>query len=187
MANLDLIYIYLIRHGEAGKSWTEDPDPGLSDIGENQAKETAKWLLGELTNDSYQVWSSPLLRAQQTAEAFQQDYIINPGFAEIPSPPTIPIAKRGEWLREIFMQKIADLDPTLLQWRANMINELKQINQTTLIFSHFMVVNALTGWITGQERLVHFKPDYCSITKIAKKGAQFEIIQLGNEMDTLVR
>ena len=37
MAENDEINIYLIRHGEAGKSWDEDPDPGLSNKGEKQS------------------------------------------------------------------------------------------------------------------------------------------------------
>jgi len=33
------INIILIRHGEASASWGDDPDPGLSQLGENQAIE----------------------------------------------------------------------------------------------------------------------------------------------------
>ena len=36
--NENLIQIYLIRHGEAEKSWDEDSDPGLSDLGKEQSK-----------------------------------------------------------------------------------------------------------------------------------------------------
>ena len=32
------INIILVRHGEASASWSEDPDPGLSKDGINQAK-----------------------------------------------------------------------------------------------------------------------------------------------------
>ena len=45
------ISIILIRHGEAAASWSEDPDPGLSDNGHEQAENL-------LIHDCYQVFSS---------------------------------------------------------------------------------------------------------------------------------
>ena len=38
MSKNDEINIYLVRHGEAGKSWDEDLDPGLSDKGKEQSR-----------------------------------------------------------------------------------------------------------------------------------------------------
>ena len=43
--NEDLIQIYLIRHGEAEKSWDEDSDPGLSDLGKQQSKEIIEIMI----------------------------------------------------------------------------------------------------------------------------------------------
>ena len=40
MSKNDEINIYLVRHGEAGKSWDEDRDPGLSDRGKEAIKKT---------------------------------------------------------------------------------------------------------------------------------------------------
>ena len=47
MSKNDEINIYLVRHGEAGKSWDEDLDPGLSDKG----KEQSRRLVSQLEND----------------------------------------------------------------------------------------------------------------------------------------
>ena len=46
--NEDLIQIYLIRHGEAEKSWDEDSDPGLSDLGKQQSKEIIEIMIEKL-------------------------------------------------------------------------------------------------------------------------------------------
>ena len=36
--------IWIVRHGEAAASWEKDPDPGLSNLGQLQAEETATAL-----------------------------------------------------------------------------------------------------------------------------------------------
>ena len=39
MKNDKEIKIYIVRHGEAGKSWSEDSDPGLSNKGKSQSED----------------------------------------------------------------------------------------------------------------------------------------------------
>lgn len=104
MSKNDEINIYLVRHGEAGKSWDEDLDPGLSDKG----KEQSRRLVSQLENDfallNFKAISSPLARAQETAIPLQEkhgfDIEIYKTFAEIPSP-GIEIGQGSTWLREM--------------------------------------------------------------------------------------
>ena len=49
MSKNDEINIYLVRHGEAGKSWDEDPDPGLSDRGKGQSRKLVSQLDDDFT------------------------------------------------------------------------------------------------------------------------------------------
>lgn len=65
--------LYLVRHGATDNNRADPPllqgrrtDPGLSAEGRSQAERTAKWLS---TQPVAKVYSSPLLRARQTAEA----------------------------------------------------------------------------------------------------------------------
>ncbi len=62
--------IFLVRHGEAAASWGQASDPGLSELGIEQASaaaETLRPLLGLETR----LLSSPLKRACDTASKFQ--------------------------------------------------------------------------------------------------------------------
>ena len=60
--------VWIVRHGEAAASWEADPDPALSELGRSQAEATSLALLELLPND-VSIISSPLRRAQETAEA----------------------------------------------------------------------------------------------------------------------
>ena len=55
--------IYLVRHGEAAAQWSEDLDPGLSDLGRRQAADVGARLreIGPLA-----LVSSPLARARES-------------------------------------------------------------------------------------------------------------------------
>ena len=66
-------WLYLIRHGATDNNRAKPPrlqgrrtDPGLSDEGLDQAKRTGRFLADV---PMHAVYSSPLLRARQTAEA----------------------------------------------------------------------------------------------------------------------
>ena len=189
-ANNNEVNIYLIRHGEAGKSWDEDADPGLSEKGIKQSEKIVSHLTEELKGKSFDVISSPLLRAQQTAIPLQKvlnfEISINNSFAEIPSP-GIKLSERKLWLRNIFDSKIIDLKNPQLEWREQIIKSLIDLKRHTLIFSHFMVINCVAGWIKQQEKVVNFYPNNCSITKISKKEEELELIKLGDELSTIVQ
>ena len=87
--------LFLVRHGEAAASWGEAPDPGLSELGQQQAEAAAKLLGQHIGNDTLLI-SSPLQRALETAEPLagllQQPVCEEAVFREIPSP--VPLAQR---------------------------------------------------------------------------------------------
>lgn len=190
MSKNDEINIYLVRHGEAGKSWDEDLDPGLSDKG----KEQSRRLVSQLENDfallNFKAISSPLARAQETAIPLQEkhgfDIEIYKTFAEIPSP-GIEIGQRSAWLRGMFKVKISDLESPQEKWRSSIVQSIQDISGDTIIFSHFMVINCVVGWINNFDNLVGFYPDNCSITKIINRNGELELTQLGNELSTVIQ
>ena len=189
MANKESITIYLIRHGEAKASWDEDKDPGLSQKGKEQSRCLVKEILCELPTD-IKVISSPLLRAKETAFPLQNkmgfDLEINKVFSEIPSP-GIPLSERRNWLRDIFNIKVKDLKKPQQKWRDKINESLKLIQKDTLIFSHFMVINSVVGWINKSEKFVNFYPDNCSITEIKKHEEKFKITELGRDLPTIIQ
>lgn len=182
--------IYLIRHGEAAQAWDQAADPILSANGIDQAKTLAEEYLPIIENKGFQLISSPLARAQQTAMPFQKGLNttvnINTNFAEIPSP-GIALADRRNWLKALFSKNISDLETPQLAWRTNIIQAIETLEKDTLIFSHFMTINAIVGWINKDKRVVSYYPNYCSITQIEKTGNQFVIKSLGKELPTIVR
>lgn len=182
--------IYLIRHGEAAQAWDEAPDPVLSKNGHQQAQQLADAYLPLLNSTDFQLVTSPLARAQETAIPFQEGLtispIINANFAEIPSP-GIALADRRNWLKALFAKKITELEQPQLDWRNDIISGIQSLEKNTLIFSHFMTINAIVGWIRGNEKVVSYYPNYCSITKIEKVDNQFFIRSLGKELTTIIQ
>ena len=110
--------IYLVRHGEASAHWTDATDPGLSMLGNEQARTVAKRLapLGPLT-----IATSPLRRARETAAplatAWQTAARIVAAVAEIPSP-DIPIGERSTWLTRLMQGSWSSTDSVLHAWRG---------------------------------------------------------------------
>jgi hypothetical protein len=93
--------IYMVRHGQADSAWHESPDPGLSELGRQQAA-TAAQQLHHLNN--VHIISSPLLRCQQTAQPFAEvkhtSVSIHSEVSEIPTPSNIAFEQRGPWLQQ---------------------------------------------------------------------------------------
>ena len=52
--------IFLIRHGEAAQSWDQSADPGLSELGKEQALECFNALDGNEDLNQFNLVSSPL-------------------------------------------------------------------------------------------------------------------------------
>ena len=50
-------HIILVRHGEASAKWSVHPDPGLSELGHEQAKDAGRLMKEKIS--SYQLLSSP--------------------------------------------------------------------------------------------------------------------------------
>lgn len=180
--------IFLVRHGEAAAAWGQDPDPGLSDLGKEQAMATTEKLLPKL-GDAIQVISSPLLRAQETAHPLlkvrQGELVINNAFREIPAP--VPLADRQTWLRGFMQQSWSEQPEGLLQWRANALAQLQELTTPTVIFSHFLVLNAIVGAIEARPETLVFWPDNASITQLELgSNGELSLVALGDQMDTVI-
>ena len=189
MLNNEAIQIFLIRHGEAEKPWHEDPDPGLSVKGQRHAESVCSKFNPNLQLEEMRIMTSPLKRASETAKIFQNhldiELITSPAFSELPSP-GIDLSERPEWLQGIFGQSVSEIDDNLIQWRNQIIENVQNINHHTLIFTHFMVINCIVGWIQGLEKLVNFRPAYCSITHLQRSDNRLNVIQRGIEMNSII-
>lgn len=66
------MHLYLLRHGDAAETATDDASRSLTTLGKDQALIAARALKKfNVTPD--ELWCSPLLRAKQTAEVVRQE------------------------------------------------------------------------------------------------------------------
>jgi broad specificity phosphatase PhoE len=180
--------LYLVRHGRATAGWNVDPDPGLDDLGRQQAERMADQLqpLGPLA-----LLSSPLLRCQQTAAVLSHRWsvavTIEPRVAEIPSPEGVPMTERVEWLRLAMSGEWASLGQRYTQFRDVVAACLAEITVDTVVASHFIAINAAIGAACNDDRVVIRSLDNCSITIIDVVDGRLHFVEGGHEADTLIR
>lgn len=175
--------IFLVRHGEAASSWAQSPDPGLSELGWEQARATAQ-ILQPMLCSQVQLYSSPLARAQATAEplatALALPVRVNEAFQEIRAP--VPLKQRQIWLRQFMQQRWDQQSPDLHDWRAKAVEALLQMSSPAVVYTHFLLINAVVGQILGDPNTLHFWPDNASITHLRRGEKELELVTLGAQM-----
>jgi broad specificity phosphatase PhoE len=177
--------IYLIRHGEPAGSWGAHPNPGLTPLGAKQAEAAAEALA---TLGAKRAITSPLQRCRETAAPFEKlmetHARIDTGVGEVITPPGIE--DRAAWLKGVMAGSWTGVGPEFDQWRANVLAAVERVQDETAVFSHFVAINVIVGLLTGDDRVVIFKPGHCSITKLTRHGGKFAIAELGSEAATVV-
>ena len=189
---LSSLQIALVRHGRASAGWDTAVDPGLDDLGRKQADEAAKKLDLIFVGQRVQIVSSPLLRCQQTAEPFAElrttPVRVCAVVAEIPSPNGVEISGRVDWLRVAMQGTWSDLGGEYVEFRDSVMKFVRSLETSTVVFSHFIAINAAIGSLTGDDRLVIRSLDNCSVTLLDRDSAgNLRIAQTGHEADTLIR
>ncbi|MEY3805574.1 MAG: hypothetical protein RIR69_386 [Actinomycetota bacterium] len=184
--------IYMVRHGRAAAGWNVDPDPGLDELGRSQSLAVASRLssLGPLP-----VISSPLLRCQQTAfplsTAWKQEVCIESAVGEIPSPEGYALENRVEWLREVMAGTWTDVAASSGEhyrtYRRRLADFLKSVESDTVVFSHYIAINAAIGEALNDDRVVIRQLDNCSVTIFDLHDGALDVVELGGEADTLIR
>lgn len=182
--------LYLVRHAKAAARFDEDPDPGLSDEGKEAAVDLALTLepLGPTP-----IYTSPLERARATALPLANRWGIVPevsaAFSEIPTPSEVAqqgIKARGPWLQQVASQRYSQQAPMIRSWREGLIGMLKSCRNDTIVFTHFMVINAALGAATDDDRMVIMQPDHCSCTIIESSMRGLALVARGAEASTPV-
>jgi broad specificity phosphatase PhoE len=180
--------LYLVRHGRAAAGWDTDPDPGLDEIGQRQAAAVAVRLapLGPLP-----VFTSPLLRCRETAAqlgaAWNIEPVVEPGVAEIPSPEGVAMADRIDWLREAMRGTWSNLGHPYVDFRDQVVHTLSGMEADSVVFSHFIAINAAIGAAVGDDQLVVRSLDNCSVTVVDVSNGALQLVEGGHEADTLIR
>lgn len=178
--------LYLVRHGRAAAGWDSDPDPGLDETGHAQAQRLARTLgvLGPL-----ELAVSPMRRTRETAaplaERWAMEPRVEPRISEVVAP-TADLRARAAWLRGIAGQGWSEQPAVLQRWRAELLNALLEAREDTVFVTHFIAINAAVGEADDEDRVVHFRPDHCSVTVLESDGSTLTVAQRGAEAETQV-
>lgn len=172
--------LYLVRHGEAASGYAQSADPGLSAKGQAQAQTLAERLVPW---PPMTIWSSPLLRAQQTAHplavSWSRKPVIEPRVSEIPAPDGDNLAGRGVWLQTFMTSHWRDAPAELQAWRSSVIGALTSIQEDTIVFTHFVAINVAAGAATGQDKVTCFMPDNASLWSLEVVGGKLLLSAMG--------
>lgn len=184
--------IYMVRHGRAAAGWNEDPDPALDELGRQQSLRVTSALSAR---GPLPVVSSPLLRCQQTAfplaTVWKKEVQLEPRVGEIPSPEGYALEDRVTWLRDAMAgtwseiaEKSGDHYAT---YRQTITECVTSFETDSVIFSHFIAINAVIGSAMNDDRVVIAHLDNCSVTIFDIQDGKLTLVETGGEADTLIR
>ena len=177
--------IYLIRHGQAAASWGDHPDPGLSDLGRTQAEAVAETLMREPIEHAF---SSPMARCQETASFYGKasgfPITVEPKVTEIPTP--AEVTDRVPWLRDLMSGEWSAAPAIVTKWRDDLLGKLAELPDHSVVFTHFVAINAVVGALEQLADVTVFRPNYCSVTQIERVGGVLRVAARGESLDTKV-
>lgn len=186
--------LFLVRHAKPAAAWGAEIDPGIDDAGVEQSRTTASRLATEVA--PLTILSSPMRRCRETAQPLEQMWqrsakVFAP-VAEIPAPALDPQARR-EWLNRGMQGTWSALQassppgsPDYLTWRQALLNSLAAIESDSIIFTHFIAINAVVAAARKSDNVVCFRPDHASVTLVEVANNGFKLIALGQEAETSV-
>lgn len=186
--------LFLVRHGRAAAAFDAHPDPGLDPLGREQAERFATtfattFAIGpRAQGEALPILASPLQRTRETAlplaRIWQTQPRLEPRVAELPSPPELPLARRGEWIRDLLGGNWSQAPADLQVWRETLLSALLEISQDSVVFTHFIAINVAFGAANGDDRILVTQPDHCSCTEIATDGGQLRLLAQGRQLET---
>lgn len=180
-----MVRLYLIRHGRAAAGWDRDLDPGLDALGREQAEAMAASLA---SRGPLPILVSPMRRTRETAAPLERLWApgaVEPAVSEVPSP-VMSLGERRAWLTALMGRRWRP-DDDLAAWRAALLARLVAAREDTVIVSHHIALNVAVGAASGDDRVICFHPDHCSISEFETDGRALRLLALGREAATEVR
>lgn len=182
--------VYLIRHGRPAGQWGGDvEDPGLDELGVNQARAVADGIMAlPLDERPIFVVSSPLRRCRETAAPLAAllgvEVLIDPDVGEIPTPGHLTRAARPAWLKQAMAGRWGEVkgDLDYEQWRR--VVTAATARSRTAIFTHFVAINAVVSRLAGHDRVIDFHPGHASVTVLDLDGEGLRLRTRGAEAAT---
>lgn len=177
--------IYLVRHGLAAAG-VADLDPGLAELGHEQAQAAAK-ALSAVTRARLVV--SPLRRTRETADPIAQALGLAPEIrdevAEV-FDPAMPSEQRQAMIGPFMAGMWGDQPDVLRAWRARVVDALLTMGLESaaaggdlVVVSHYIAIGVAIGEATGDDRVVPAPIANCSITSLEVGQGEFTLLEAG--------
>lgn len=183
--------LVLVRHGRPDEADTARPhDPPLRTDGLRQAEAVATMLAAQRVT---RIVSSPLLRARQTAEPLAARLGLPietiDGWAEADrhlarysSTETLRARGDAEWAR-FLDDPIRYLGGDPVRFRADVLGAFEATlagpdDDHVAVFTHGLPINLVLSTLLGLERIIHFPPDYGSLTRLRARGGRAGIVSV---------
>jgi len=183
--------IHLVRHGRARGGWDDDPDPGLDELGREQAERLVDRLAGSGAPTAPALVTSPLRRCRETiaplAGRWAMTPIVDPAVAELPSPPGVPMGARVPWLRQAMAGHWSDLGADYEAYRDGVVAAVAALPDGAVVCSHFVAINGVIGACVGDDRVLLRSLDNTSVTVVETTADGLVLVVGGHEADTLIR
>lgn len=178
-------------------------DPGLADLGWEQARRVIDALVGDEVTHLY---TSPALRARETgqplAEKLDLPLVVEPGLAEFDAEvnyyvPVEELRAAGDPRWEALVRGemfVGDVDP--IAFTRLVVETVEAIVERhpggrAVLFMHSGSINAYTRHVAQQEKVLWFAPAYASLSRIgAARDGRRGVISLnetGHVRDLLTR
>ena len=94
---------------------------------------------------------------------------------------------RVPWLRAAMAGTWSELGERYTSFRDGAAAQLLSATRDTVVFSHFVAINAVIGAALDDDRLVIRSLDNCSVTVIDITDGRLVLVEGGEEADTLIR
>jgi len=174
--------LVLVRHGEAAAGWGDDHDPGLSELGQQQAREVAAGLA---PSGPLPIVTSPMRRCRETAIPLAETWGVTPsvvdGVGEIKAPDH-DLATRGPWLASVLDKRWTDLPAEQRAWRDDVLASLLSFRDDCVVVTHFVAINVAIGAATADGRVVCRRVGNCSTTVIDSDGESLMLLDASPEV-----
>jgi broad specificity phosphatase PhoE len=72
-------------------------------------------------------------------------------------------------------------------YREDVAQFVQSLREDTVIFSHFIAINAVIGAATNDDRVVIGHLDNCSVSVFEASDEGLSLVEMGGEADTLIR
>jgi broad specificity phosphatase PhoE len=130
-----------------------------------------------------------LRRWRDTAAPFAQAIgvalEIDAALGEIPAPVALTQQDRPAWLGVAMGGRWSDIvgDIDYDRWR-HAVTDAVSGYAGYAVFSHFVAINAVLSVLSGDERVIGFRPDHASITTLATSESGLRLVERGAEAAT---